>query len=324
MRSIILQIKNLSLPVFLEFVELKTKVASVFPMLIGLLWSLYHYQQLNWLNTLLFVIAVISFDMCTTAINNTMDYHKAVDKEYQQEVNILGKHDLDFKQMVVIILTLLLISILFSLVLVWRTDFALLPMGVVCFLIGIFYTFGPMPLTRLPLGEVFSGVTMGFGIFFLAVYIQSPSDFLVTAWSLGQGVVNIDWYFAETVKIFLMSIPLICLIATIMLANNICDYEQDLRNHRNTLVHYLQPKASLFLYTVLSILPWFMWLIYVILGLLPLWALLGLILALPFVENLQRFQKQQIKSQTFINSIKNFVLFSGLYVLVLLVALWIK
>ena len=324
MRNIILQIKNLSLPVFLEFVELKTKVASVFPMLIGLLWSLYHYQQLNWLNTLLFVIAVISFDMCTTAINNTMDYHKAVDKEYQQEENILGKHDLDFKQMVVIILTLLLISILFSLVLVWRTDFALLPMGVVCFLIGIFYTFGPMPLTRLPLGEVFSGVTMGFGIFFLAVYIQSPSDFLVTAWSLGQGVVNIDWYFAETVKIFLMSIPLICLIATIMLANNICDYEQDLRNHRNTLVHYLQPKASLFLYTVLSILPWFMWLIYVILGLLPLWALLGLILALPFVKNLRRFQKQQIKSQTFINSIKNFVLFSGLYVLVLLVALWIK
>ena len=319
-----MQIKNLSLPVFLEFVELKTKVTSVFPMLIGLLWSLYHYQQLNWLNTLLFVIAVISFDMCTTAINNTMDYHKAVDKEYQQEENILGKHDLDFKQMVVIILTLLLISILFSLVLVWRTDFALLPMGVVCFLIGIFYTFGPMPLSRLPLGEVFSGVTMGFGIFFLAVYIQSPSDFLVTAWSLGQGVVNIDWYFAETVKIFLMSIPLICLIATIMLANNICDYEQDLRNHRNTLVHYLQPKASLFLYTVLSILPWFMWLIYVILGLLPLWALLGLILALPFVKNLRRFQKQQIKSQTFINSIKNFVLFSGLYVLVLLVALWIK
>ena len=262
--------------------------------------------------------------MCTTAINNTMDYHKAVDKEYQQEENVLGKHDLDFKQMVVIILTLLLISILFSLILVWRTDFALLPMGVVCFLIGIFYTFGPMPLSRLPLGEVFSGVTMGFGIFFLAVYIQSPSDFLVTAWSLGQGVINIDWYFAETVKIFLMSIPLICLSATIMLANNLCDYEQDLRNHRFTLVHYLQPKASLFLYTVLSILPWCMWLVYVILGLLPLWALLGLILALPFVKNLRRFQKQQIKAQTFINSIKNFVLFSGLYVLVLLVALWIK
>ena len=67
-----------------------------------------------------------------------------------------------------------------------------------------------------------------------------------------------------------------------------------------------------------------MWLVYIIMGLLPLWALLGLILALPFVQNLRRFQKQQIKAQTFINSIKNFVLFSGLYVLVLLVAIWIQ
>ena len=53
-----MQIKNLSLPVFLEFVEIKTKVASVFPMLIGLLWSLYHYQQLNWLNPLYHSIEV--------------------------------------------------------------------------------------------------------------------------------------------------------------------------------------------------------------------------------------------------------------------------
>lgn len=319
-----MQIKNLTMPVFLEFVELKTKVASVFPMLIGLLWSQYHYQQLNWLNTILFMIAVISFDMCTTAINNTMDYHKAVDMTYREEENVLGKHQLDFKEMVAIILTLLLISILFSVLLVWRTDLALLPIGTLCFLIGIFYTFGPMPLSRLPLGELFSGVTMGFGIFFLAVYIQSPSDFLATTWSLGGWLVTINWYVGETVRIFFMSIPLICLIANIMLANNLCDYEQDLRNHRFTLVHYISPKGGVLLYTVLSTIPWVVWLIYVGFGLLPLWALLGLILALPFIKNLLRFRRAQVKSQTFINSIKNFVLFSGLYVLVLFVALWMK
>ena len=145
-------------------------------MMIGLLWSLYYYGQLNWLNTFLFVVAVVAFDMCTTAINNTMDYHKAVDKDYKSQENVLGKHELDFKEMVGIILALLTISILFSLILVWRTDFILLPLGTLCFLIGIFYTFGPMPLSRLPLGELFSGVTMGFAIFFLAVYIQAPAD----------------------------------------------------------------------------------------------------------------------------------------------------
>lgn len=318
-----MQIKNLSLPVFLEFVELKTKVASVFPMLIGLLWSQYYYQQLNWLNTLLFIVAVICFDMCTTAINNTMDYKKAVDIDYREQENVLGKHGLDFKEMVDIILTLLLISIFFSLILVWRTDLVLLPLGALCFLIGIFYTFGPMPLSRLPLGEVFSGVTMGFGIFFLAIYIQSPSDFLVTSWSIGEGVANINWYFLETLKIFVMSIPLICLIANIMLANNLCDYEQDLRNHRYTLVHYIQPKAAVLLYTVLSILPWMIWLMYIMLGLLPIWALLGLILVVPFAKHLIIFRRKQIKSQTFVTSIKNFVLFSGMYVLVLLLGIFI-
>lgn len=319
-----MSIKNLSLAVFLEFVELKTKVASVFPMMIGLLWSLYYYGQLNWLNTFLFVVAVVAFDMCTTAINNTMDYHKAVDKDYKSQENVLGKHELDFKEMVGIILALLTISILFSLILVWRTDFILLPLGTLCFLIGIFYTFGPMPLSRLPLGELFSGVTMGFAIFFLAVYIQAPAGFLASTWSLSSGLVKIDWYFWETLKIFFMSIPLICLIANIMLANNLCDYEQDLRNNRFTIVHYIGLKGGIFLYTILSIVPWIMWILYAVFGFLPLWILLGLILVLPFGKNLVRFRKIQIKSQTFVNSIKNFVIFSGMYVLALLIALFLK
>lgn len=319
-----MSIKNLSLAVFLEFVELKTKVASVFPMMIGLLWSLYYYGQLNWLNTFLFVVAVVAFDMCTTAINNTMDYHKAVDEDYKSQENVLGKHELDFKEMVGIILALLTISILFSLLLVWRTDFILLPLGALCFLIGIFYTFGPMPLSRLPLGELFSGVTMGFAIFFLAVYIQAPAGFLASTWSLSSGLVKIDWYFWETLKIFFMSIPLICLIANIMLANNLCDYEQDLRNNRFTIVHYIGLNGGIFLYTILSIVPWIMWILYAVFGFLPLWILLGLILVLPFGKNLVRFRKIQIKSQTFVNSIKNFVLFSGMYVLALLIALFLK
>lgn len=321
MRSIALQNNQLTLPVFLEFVELKTKVASVFPMFIGLLWSIYAYGSFNWLNTILFIIAVLCFDMCTTAINNTMDYHKAVDINYKHQENVIGKNGLDFKQMLYIIFTLLGVSILFSLFLVWRTDALLLPIGATCFLIGIFYTFGPMPLSRLPLGEVFSGVTMGFGIFFLAVYIHQPSDFLISSWNLGAGLVKIDWYWLETLKIFLMTIPLICLIANIMLANNLCDYQQDLRNHRLTLVHYIGPKNGVVLYTVLSCLPWLCWLVYILAGFIPIWSLIGAICLLPFIKHLRKFQVQQIKSKTFINSIKNFVLFSTMYLVVLIFAI---
>ena len=310
---------GLSLPVFLEFVELKTKVASVFPMTIGILWAVYRYQTFDWLNTLLFVLAVLSFDMCATAINNTMDYHKAQDEDYRQQENVIGKFQLRFKQMVAIIAGLLGFSVILSLLLVWRTDWLLLPMGVLCFLIGIFYTFGPIPLSRMPLGEVFSGGTMGFGIFFLAVYIQSPETLLAGQLADPWFSLHIAW--KKVLEIGLMSLPLVCLIANIMLANNICDLETDIRNHRYTLVYYIGKGNARFLYFTLSVFPWFLWLLYSILGFLPLWALAGLPLAFLSYKSLERFLKKQVKQETFIEAVKSFVLYGGLYVLVLIGAL---
>lgn len=311
--------KGLSLPVFLEFVELKTKVASVFPMTLGILWAIYRYQTFNWLNTLLFVLAVLSFDMCTTAINNSMDYHKAKDETYRQESNVIGKFSLDFRQMIGIVLALLIFSLLVSLLLVWRTSWLLLPMGALCFLIGIFYTFGPIPLSRMPLGEVFSGVTMGFGIFFLAVFIQDPAG-LLTSQVSGQWM-TLQFSWTKIIDIIFMSLPLVCLIANIMLANNTCDLEEDIRNHRYTLVYYIGKKNALKLYFVLASLPWLLWIIYCLTGFLPIWAPIGLIGVLPAYKSLETFLKKQVKRETFIEAVKSFVLFALLYVVILALAL---
>ncbi|HEM3697761.1 TPA: 1,4-dihydroxy-2-naphthoate polyprenyltransferase [Streptococcus suis] len=311
--------KGLSLPVFLEFVEMKTKVASVFPMTLGILWAIYRYQTFNWLNTLLFVLAVLSFDMCTTAINNSMDYHKAKDETYRQESNVIGKFSLDFRQMIGIVFALLIFSVIISLVLVWRTSWLLLPMGALCFLIGIFYTFGPIPLSRMPLGEVFSGVTMGFGIFFLAVFIQQP-DLLLTSQVSGQWM-TLQFSWTKIIDIIFMSLPLVCLIANIMLANNTCDLEEDIRNHRYTLVYYIGKKNALKLYFVLASLPWLLWIIYCLTGFLPTWALIGLIGVWPAYKSLETFLKGQVKRETFIEAVKSFVLFALLYVVILALAL---
>lgn len=310
--------KGLSLTVFLEFVELKTKVASVFPMTLGILWAIYRYQTFNWLNTLLFVLAVLSFDMCTTAINNSMDYHKAKDETYRQESNVIGKFSLDFRQMIGIVLALLIFSVIISLVLVWRTSWLLLPMGALCFLVGIFYTFGPIPLSRMPLGEVFSGVTMGFGIFFLAVFIQDPAGLLTSQVSSQWMTLQFSW--TKIIDIIFMSLPLVTLIANIMLANNTCDLEEDIRNHRYTLVYYIGKKNALKLYFVLASLPWLMWIIYCLTGFLPIWALIGLIGVWPAYKSLETFLKKQVKRETFIEAVKSFVLFALLYVVILALA----
>lgn len=311
--------KGLSLPVFLEFVEMKTKVASVFPMTLGILWAIYRYQTFNWLNTLLFVLAVLSFDMCTTAINNSMDYHKAKDETYRQESNVIGKFSLDFRQMIGIVFALLIFSVIISLVLVWRTSWLLLPMGALCFLVGIFYTFGPIPLSRMPLGEVFSGVTMGFGIFFLAVFIQDPAGLLTSQVSDKWMTLQFSW--TKIIDIIVMSLPLVTLIANIMLANNTCDLEEDIRNHRYTLVYYIGKKNALKLYFVLASLPWLLWIIYCLTGFLPIWALIGLIGVWPAYKSLETFLKMQVKRATFIEAVKSFVLFALLYVVILALAL---
>ncbi|AXI68615.1 1,4-dihydroxy-2-naphthoate polyprenyltransferase [Streptococcus suis] len=307
------------MPAFLEFVEMKTKVASVFPMTLGILWAIYRYQTFNWLNTLLFIIAVLSFDMCTTAINNSMDYHKAKDETYRQESNVIGKFSLDFRQMIGIVLALLIFSVVISLVLVWRTSWLLLPMGAFCFLIGIFYTFGPIPLSRMPLGEVFSGVTMGFGIFFLAVFIQDPAG-LLTSQVSGQWM-TLQFSWTKIIEIIFMSLPLATLIANIMLANNTCDLEEDIRNHRYTLVYYIGKKNALKLYFVLASLPWLLWIIYCLTGFLPIWATIGLIGVWPAYKSLETFLKKQVKRETFIEAVKSFVLFALLYVVLLALAL---
>ncbi|MBS4770297.1 1,4-dihydroxy-2-naphthoate polyprenyltransferase [Carnobacteriaceae bacterium zg-ZUI240] len=308
--------KKITLPIFLEFVELRTKVASVFPMLIGILWAINHYHTFNWLNTIVFVLAALCFDMCTTAINNTMDYKKAVDEEYKQKDNVIGKFNLNYRQMVTIIFVLLSIAVVLSIVLVFLTDIILLPIGAVCFLIGIFYTFGPIPLSRLPLGEIFSGVTMGFGIFFISIFVQNPSLLMTSAWT--ETVVHLNLHWKSIVLTFVMSVPLICLIANIMLANNLCDYEQDLRNHRYTLVHYITPRRSLMLYVILSIVPWIMWAIYILFGYLPVRSAIAFVpMFFLHFPSIKRFCKKQIKKETFVESIKSFVLFSAIYVIIL-------
>ncbi|HEM6087257.1 TPA: 1,4-dihydroxy-2-naphthoate prenyltransferase, partial [Streptococcus suis] len=162
-------------------------------------------------------------------------------------------------------------------------------------------------------------VTMGFGIFFLAVFIQQP-DLLLTSQVSGQWM-TLQFSWIKIIEIIFMSIPLVTLIANIMLANNTCDLEEDIRNHRYTLVYYIGKKNALKLYFVLASLPWLLWIIYCLIGFLPIWALIGLIGVWPAYKSLETFLKKQVKRETFIEAVKSFVLFALLYVVILALAL---
>lgn len=300
----------MSMPVFLELVEIRTKLASLFPFTLGILFSVYYFSEFNAVNTILFFIAMLVFDMATTAINNTMDYVKAKNMHYKEHENILGKAGLSVKQATTLIVAMIGFSAIIGLTLVYRTNILLLVIGALCFAVGILYTFGPFPISRMPLGEVMSGLTMGFGIFFIAVFINVPST-LITALVLDWPSFMLSGSLQNIAAVFLASLPLVFTIANIMLSNNICDYETDITNHRYTLTFYIGKPLAIKLYA---------WLYYgafaastlaVFAGVNPIW-MLGIWLIFPIVQkSIQLFKDKQDKATTFGLAIKNLVVYHG-------------
>lgn len=277
---------------FLELVEIKTKLASVLPFFVGTLFSVAYFNRLNIVNTIIFFIAMLIFDMTTTAINNLMDYRKAKSTKYKKNTNIIGRENINPKLVTILILTMLLTSSALGIWLVNRTGIELLYMGVTCFIIGIFYTFGPLPLSRLPLGELFSGVTMGLGIPFIAIYVNVPNP-----------LINRQAF----LTIFLICVVPIATIANIMLANNLSDLKQDVQNERRTLPMVIGKKAGLIIYRVLAIMGYITIIIAVVMRLID-WRILFALLSIPLVmKNTKSFINKQDKRITFPTAIKNLV-----------------
>lgn len=309
--------------VFLELVEIKTKLASLFPFLLGILYCLYFFESFNALNTVLFFGAMLLFDMATTAVNNTMDYVKAKNLEYRDRENILGRAGLPVRKVAGLIVAMVATAALIGIVLTVRTNLVLLLIGALCFAIGISYTFGPFPISRMPLGEVMSGFTMGFGIFFIAVFINVPDRTLAlleVRWPEFVAAGNIT----SILTVILQSLPLVFTIANIMLANNICDYETDISNHRYTLVYYIGKPLAVRLYGWLYYAAFAAATLAVLLRMAPVW-MLGIWILFPLVHrNIQRFQAKQEKATTFNLALKNLMLIHSLQIILLLLALLLR
>lgn len=310
---------------FFQFVEIQTKLASITPFLLGNLYAIYRYSNFKAGNFVIMLISLLCFDMATTAINNFIDLTKAHQPTgYNFERGkVLVKFGLTNMAGLAIIFTLLTVAGVAGILLVYRTDIIVLLLGLLSFGIGVFYTFGPLPISRMPLGEIFSGIFMGFVIIFLSIYIHVFDLGLVT---LGYklGMINLSFNLSEIIVIFLLSIPAIGSIANIMLANNICDLNEDILNKRFTLPYYLGLKNSLRLFAGLYYIAYIDIIILVVLKILPALSLVVLLTYLPVQKNIKQFYETQQKDKTFVLSIKNFVLINVTQLVIMLVTLIVR
>lgn len=160
---------------FLELVEAKAKIASVWPFFMGLFFSYYVFGQVNWPLAITFFVAMLLFNMAVDAHDNYSDYRGATKEaaEWKQKTNIIGVHHLSVKLIRNLIIVMAGSAAILGILLVIETSWPLLIMGLFCFLVGYFYSAGPRPISTTPFGEAFSGLTMGFVITLISVYINT-------------------------------------------------------------------------------------------------------------------------------------------------------
>ncbi|HYE10997.1 MAG TPA: 1,4-dihydroxy-2-naphthoate polyprenyltransferase [Patescibacteria group bacterium] len=306
----------MSLVSFLKLVEIPTKVASVIPFTLGTLYSIYHFGRFNLRNFIILFIALISFDMVTTAINNYYDYkkaHKTHGYGYESH-NAIVKYNLKESTVLFTIFSLLAVASVFGFLLFLNTTPVTLLLGALSFAVGILYSFGPIPISRTPLGEILSGLFMGFIIVFISIYAHVyDMGFVNLAFEVNM--LGLSFNLKEVIYIFLLSIPTVNGIANIMLANNICDIEEDLENRRYTLPIYVGREKALSIFKALYYIAYIDLIVLLAFGITPVTTVVTLFTFIPVNRNISSFYKNQSKKDTFILAVKNFLIINAMQVL---------
>ena len=295
---------------FDQLVELRTKSASVLPYLTGTLYAAAMLDRFSLTNALLLLIALLGIDLATTALNNLADAERVYGTV------IIGGTRFARKRVIRLIAGLLLVGTVAGLWLASRTGPVVLGLGAVSFLVGILYSSGPLPLQRTPLGELLSGSLMGFGIVFLAVYVQTGNDLVHVYFFNERFMLALDH--RELFRVGLVSLPLAAAIANVMLANNLCDRGQDLVNERYTLPVLLGKSRSLILFHSLYLLGGLSLLLAIILRALPLRAVLLLPVWVLVMRGAVGFSRDPDKQRTFPLAVRNLVVIGLGLVLILL------
>lgn len=306
---------------FFKLVEIQTKVASILPFFLGTLYAVFRFDSFKLINFLLMLVSLFCIDMATTAINNFLDFKRA-NRKYgygYESHNAIVSYNLKEREVLVTIFMLLATAVITGVLLFLNTNIIVFILGAISFTIGILYSFGPIPISRTPFGEVFSGIFMGLLIPFIAAYVHVYDQNLLNIIIQG-GILDIKANLSEILYLLMISVPAAAGIANIMLANNICDVEDDIENKRYTLPVYVGKRTSLVIYEILYYSGYLALIILLIIGVAPLISAVVLATFIPVYRHIVIFRKEQSKKTTFVLAVKNFVIINSVLVLTIAAA----
>lgn len=255
------------------------------------------------------MLSAICFHLAVNGHNQLSDYRRYQNSTTVQDStnNIIKRFAISIPWAYSVLGILLLIFLISGLYLAYLSGWSLLLLGGVSFLVGYCYSGGPYPLLKPPLGELLSGLAMGLNIVLLGVYINIYNAPTYDNWFWLTGSI--------------VSLPAVFTIANIMLANNICDKDEDVVIGRKTLAYYLGTKHSLTLLQINYIFSYLGLILSAILGYLPWLILLSLFTVKSDYQLVQGFVKAPNKVITFPRNVLMFHKIVGLEVILGLLGL---
>lgn len=229
--------KGLTVRTAIQLAAPHTWVASVYPALFGVLFSRISGYGLHITTGGMLILACILMQAAVNTLNDYADYVKGTDSTQDN----VEKSDAvllynDIKPVHALYLGLLYLAAgavlgIFSCI---KTGFVPLCIGAVGGVVVLLYSGGRLPLSYRPVGEFISGFVMG-GLIPLGIAAAADNRLHPT--------------------ILVYSLPLIIGIALIMMSNNGCDIEKDIRAGRHTLPVCIGRKKTVILYRI-SVIVW--------------------------------------------------------------------
>ncbi len=296
--------------VFYELTEIYTAPLNIMWFVLGVAIAQYRVGVVNWLNVGLCLVAVFIFDLAVNVSDNYYDYLHAHDRAgYAAKTNPIGRLALPVAGVGRLALALYGLSLLPGIWLVLRTGWLVLVLGLIGYVIGIFYTAGPHPINATPWCETVVALSIAFLIQLTCVVVST------------YGVQPLTW--ATVGVTFLLCLPLTLIFFTIQLANNTADRDEDILNQRYTLAYYLGKPGSVKLIQAFLVIGSLWPLVNWWLQLAP--AITGLVsLLLPLMWlGMRPFFAVQNKRQTFMTTVKSASLFFIAYPLLFAVGVWV-
>jgi len=200
----------------LQIVDVRTKIVSLSSLAIGTAYAVYLTHAFSPLLFLAMLAATLFVDMGTTGFNSYYDFVHGVDTVDTdvEKWKALVQRGIEPAVALRIAWLMFALAAVFGLAIGALVDWRIVLVGGACMVVALLYSGGPMPIARLPVGEIFAGGLLGLVLIVLAAFVQSRSLDPRVAW---------------------LGLPSSMLIATILSVNNACDIEGDRRAGRRTI-----------------------------------------------------------------------------------------